>query len=130
MRFFGLLSRLWASNPVKSHCNPPNRGGNSSQSRLRRFSQSYAIQMVLAQSMRITGGLCPWPQYQCRAGQCCNRRDAGCSDMVLTIQVDPQSKQPKFDVFIFRNPAAIQFSFFAIHDDCRRIAGLPNSCRL
>ena len=87
MRFFGLLSRLWVCNPLKSHRNPPNRGGNSSQSRLRRFSQSYAIQMVLAQSMRITGGLCPWPQYQCRAGQCCNQRDNVCSDMVWTKEV-------------------------------------------
>ena len=26
MRFFGLLSRLWASNPVKSRGNPPNCG--------------------------------------------------------------------------------------------------------
>ena len=76
--------------------------------------------------MRITGGLCPWPQYQCRAGQCCNQRDNVRSDMVWTIEVDVQSEQPKLDVFIFRNPVAIQFSFFAIHTDCSRISGLPN----
>ena len=80
--------------------------------------------MVLVQSMRITGRLCPWLQYQCRAGQCCNRRDDVCQTWFSTIEVDTQSKQPKLDVFIFHHPAAIQFSFFAIHTDCGKIAGL------
>ena len=80
--------------------------------------------MVLVQSMRIAGGLGPWLQHQCRPGQCCNRRNNVCSYIDWTIEVDGQSKQTKFKVSIFCNPAAIQFSFFAIHTDCGKIAGL------
>ena len=45
--------------------------------------------------------------------------------MVWTIKVGAQSKQQHLNVFIFRNPVAIQFFFVAILSDCSRIAGLP-----
>ena len=41
---------------------------NPVQSQLRRVSQSYTIQWILTHSMKITGRLCLWLKYHCRAG--------------------------------------------------------------
>ena len=124
MRFFGLLSRLWACNPSQSRCNPTNPGPihhNHDCEGVRNHSQSKWFSHN-QRGLQADCVHCCNTNYQCRARHCCNRRGNVC---VQTWYPPLRSKQQKLDVFIFRNPVAIQFLFFAIHADCTSIARFP-----
>ena len=80
MRFFGLLSRLWACNPSQSFCNPSNPGpihhnqdceGFCNHSQSKWFSHNQ-------RGLQADCVHCCNTNYQCRARHCCNRRGNVC----------------------------------------------------
>ena len=85
-RFFGLQSRLRIRNPLQSPRNPPNPLAIHYNQDCEHLSQSYTIQRIPTQSIKIIRGLCLWLQYLCRARQCYNQRGKSVSRHGLNRQ--------------------------------------------
>ena len=123
-RFFWLQSRLRICNPLQSPCNPPNPIAIQYNQDCKHFSQSYTISRIQHNPFRL------WEDCDCGCNIYAEQGNAAIEGENLfpgiawTIKVDAQSKQQKLYVFIFCNPVAIQFFFFAILSDCNKIAGL------
>ena len=98
-RFFGLQSRLRIRNPLQSPRNPPNPLAIHYNQDCEHLSQSYTIQRIPTQSIKIIRGLCLWLQYLCRARQCYNPRGKSVSRQGLNHQGRCTIKTATFECF-------------------------------